>query len=171
MNADEAVIFRSRRAWRVRIAQIAVWATAVGLPLALATTPSAPPTSADWIVLALGLSLLAAFVVGMEIYLRLYVLELRRIEGGLEAATLATLHHRRVRFEGGAGADLGEERREKGWYGGVSFDNQSSFLRVPGRKLPFILDTTPPNELHRGRLEAALRQRSSAPRDGPAKRR
>ena len=151
MNADEAVIFRSRRAWRVRIAQIAVWATAVGLPLALATTPSAPPTSADWIVLALGLSLLAAFVVGMEIYLRLYVLELRRIEGGLEAATLATLHHRRVRFEGGAGADLGEE--------------------VPGRKLPFILDTTPPNELHRGRLEAALRQRSSAPRDGPAKRR
>jgi len=137
------LLYLNARAWRVRIAQAAIW---LGAGLCLWLTFLAPPNSTDQpidqIVTSVAAFLMVCAVLALEVYLRLYVLRIERDGGVLLVTTLATLHHRRVRLEG-ISTSLGETRRERApAFLAPGYDNSWRGLKAKGHLLPFIVDTT-----------------------------
>jgi hypothetical protein len=97
---DGEVLYRNRRAWRVRLVQVTVWiAAAIIFELARHAGENPRDTTADIVVAWGGAAFLAACVAGMELYQRLYVLEIRKVGPMLRFTTLATVHHRHVLVE------------------------------------------------------------------------
>jgi hypothetical protein len=135
--------YENPRAWRVRIAQGAVWMGAgLCLWLAFFAPPNPADQSTDRIVASVAAILMVCAVLAFELYLRLYVLRIEREGGVLHVTTLATLHHRRVLLESGS-TSLGETRRERaGAFLAPGYGNSWRGLKAKGHLLPFIVDTT-----------------------------
>ncbi|MDZ4761817.1 MAG: hypothetical protein SGJ21_12175 [Alphaproteobacteria bacterium] len=160
-----ADIYRNPRAHRVRIAQAAFWVFGVVLVWLAFLDDSAVGSPGELIfVRAVGVCAIA-LILAFEVYLRLYVLRIREEGGALEIVTLATLHHRTFRHDPGrydpGGDVLGATRRERSRsLRAPSVNVWWTPLRLRGRRLPLIIDETPPAKLDRRRLEAALRERN-----------
>ena len=136
------MLYENRRAWRVRIAQAAIWIAFVAIAAVMLGPPHPNDTLADRIVGYGGLAFIALCVLGMEIYLRLYVLRIEDGGADLRVTSLATLHHR-TRVLPRADASLGAERHDFS-LAGVSpgVDNTWRTFKVRGQRLPYIVDTT-----------------------------
>lgn len=137
-----AALYANKRAWRVRIAQAAVWIAFVAIASVMLGPPHPNDTLADVIVGYGGFAFIALCVLGMELYLRLYVLRIEDAGADLRVTTLATLHHR-TRTVSRADTSLGAERHDfspAGLSPGV--DNTWRTFKVRGQRLPFIIDTT-----------------------------
>jgi len=137
------LLYLNPRAWRVRIAQAAIW---LGGGLCLWLTFFAPPNPADrpidHLVASVAAILMVFAAVAFEFYLRLYVLRIEREGEVLLVTTLATVHHRRVRLDPG-GTSLGETRRERApAFLAPGYDNSWRGLKAKGHLFPFIVDTT-----------------------------
>jgi hypothetical protein len=148
----DGAFYSNPRAWRVRIVQLPVWlATGLIAWLVLFAPPNPNDGPADRWVAWGGLLMMAACVLGVELFIRLYVLRMR-IEGDdLVVSSLATVHHRTRRLKL-ADVTLGDVHRER--EDGV--DNSWSGLSVAGQPLSLIVDTTPPAHLDREALWRAL---------------
>jgi hypothetical protein len=158
------LVYRTRSGWRVRIVQAAMWIGTAAL-IYVMVVGSAESGAADLIVAWVGTLLMAAFLVGVEIYLRLYVIEVRRIDGRLRVTSLATLHHR-VEWMEESEAVLGDLRHDRSSIPGRPIvDNQWRPMKRKGR-LPLILDVTPGRPETTGSINAP---RASRPA-GRAKR-
>lgn len=137
-----AALYANKRAWRVRIAQAAVWITFAAIASVMFGPPHPNDTLADHIVGYGGLTFIALCVLGMELYLRLYVLRIEDHGANLRITTLATLHHR-TRTVPRADTSFGAERHDYS-PAGVSpgVDNTWRTFNVRGQRLPYIVDTT-----------------------------
>lgn len=151
-------IYRNPRAWRVRVAQAAIWACAVFVVWICLFAPVNPNDGpADRIVMLAAPVFVLACVAGFECYLRLYVVLIAQEADHIAVTTLATLHRRTLLLDKKR-LRLGGQRHDRilpGLSPGV--DNFSSRLRVTGWRLPLIVDETPPARLDRAALEKALR--------------
>jgi len=137
------VIYSNPRAWRVRIAQAAIWLGAV-LVVWLAFFAPANPNdqAADKIVAIAGAVFMIAMVVLIEGYLRLYVLRIERTGDTLIVTTLATLHRRTATVDLSA-TELGAIRRDQAPPGlAPGYDNTWRSLKAKGQPFPFIIDLT-----------------------------
>ena len=139
------LIFANPRAWRVRIAQAAIWlgaALCVWLAFFSPSNPADQPL--DKLVAVAGASVTLSAAVLFELYLRLYVLRIEREGDALLVTTLATAHHRHVSLDLRATA-LGDVRHEEVGPGlAPGYDNLWRSLKAKGQRLPFIIDLTPP---------------------------
>lgn len=153
-------IYVNPRAHRVRIAQAAIWlGGAVIAWLGLFDQSGHVGSEAELIfVRVMGVAAIAT-IIAFEFYLRAYVLRIVREVGVLEITTLATLHHRVVRFDP-AEAALGETRHETSVGPAPRVNAFWTPLRLPGRNFTFILDETPPARLDHAALRSALRARA-----------
>ena len=141
-------IYLNQRAWRVRVAQAAIW---VGAALCLWLVLSPPPIptdgSVDQLVASLGAALMLCAIIAFEVYLRLYVLRIDRELDTLVITTLATVHHRRLRLSVTA-LSLGQIRRERAPAAlAPGYDTSWRALKVKGQTFPFIVDVTVPASL------------------------
>lgn len=160
-------IYFNPRVWRVRIAQAAVSLLAAGMVWLFVSEDHAAMTSGDRIAVWFGLIFGLACFLGFEVYLRRYVVEVKRDGDALAITTLATVHHRTMRIRDGS---LGREQNDRSsLIGAPTVNNNWIPLRVPGVWPPFLIDVTPPATLNRSGLDAALR-RASKPVDGPKRR-
>lgn len=152
-QGSDIVIYRNPRAWRVRIAQAAIWAFPAALIWIAATAPAG--TSAGELALVWSLAAVAAvLLLAFEIYLRVYVIEISTEREAVRITALATFHHRVIRP--GAIVGLGAERHERGSFGlSPSFNNRWLTLKLPGQWPPLIIDVTPPARLDRAALQRA----------------
>lgn len=156
----EGRIYSNPRAWRARIAQAAISLLAAGMVWLFVSEDHAAMTSGDRIAVWFGLIFGVACFLAFEVYLRRYVVEMKRDGDALAITTLATAHRRTVRIRDGS---LGRERGDRSnLVGAPSVNNMWIPLRVPGMWPPFILDATPPAMLNRGALDAALRRASGS---------
>jgi hypothetical protein len=161
-------IYENPRAWRARIAQLAVWILAAVMVWLAVSENQVDETMADRIALWFGLIFGLACLVGIEVFLRRYVTAIDRAADGLSIETLATVHRRRVVVKGGS---LGGARRDELWLPGTpSVNNQWTTISAPGLWMPLVVDVTPPAKLNRALMEAALRGKSGRG-DGRKKRR
>lgn len=150
------VIYSNRRAWRVRIAQATIWLFG-GLILWLVFFSDSPVESQAeqifvWIVAGLVASLMAC----TEAYLRAYVTEMR-VDGGLCITTLSFFGQRQFVVDP-AKVRLGAEKHD--FFVGRSIVNNFWMpLRVPGERLPLIVDTTAAS------FDAAALQRAARGRE------
>ena len=133
------VIYDNPRAWRVRIAQAAIWVFG-SLIAWLAFLSDGPVESAGeqvfvWVIGALMLLIMA----GTEFYLRAYVLKMQ-LEDGLEITTLSFFGRRSLTVDPGD-ISFGRERHDV-WRFRSIVDNTWLPLNVPREVLPLIVDTT-----------------------------
>jgi len=134
--------YENKRAWRVRIAQAAIWIMFILLAGVMLGPPHPNDTLADGIIGYGGVAFLALCVIGMEIYLRLYVLRIEEDGDAVRITTLATLH-RRTLTAPRSDLVLGSERHDYSPVGlAPGVDNTWRGLRRRGQRLPFIVDTT-----------------------------
>lgn len=137
------LLYLNSRAWRVRLAQAAIWLGA-GLCawLAFIVPPNPTDGPADQLVVLIGAILMIAATLAFEVFLRLYVLRIEREGGVLQVTTLATCHHRRTRLDTAA-TSLGETRREQApAFLAPGYNNSWRALKAKGHLFPFIVDTT-----------------------------
>jgi len=118
-----------------------LWAWAFGVPALLYGQVQAGSQD-DAIVMAVITPILLLFAVGMEIYLRCYVVRLVEMSEGLEVDTMTTVgiqSHLTPWRDVKVGRDLHER-----FIGGAapSVNNTSTLLHLAGRRLPLIIDTT-----------------------------
>lgn len=135
------VLYQNTRSGRVRFLQIALWAWALGLPALLLPQVQAGSRD-DAILVAVLTPILVVSALGMELYLRCYVVRLVELAEGLQIDTLSTFGHasRLVRWQDvNAGQDLHDRFI---WGPAPSVDNTATLLRLAGRRLPLIIDTT-----------------------------
>jgi hypothetical protein len=139
------IIFLNPRAWRVRVAQAAIWLSAALCVWLAFLAPASPADQAlDEFVAAAGACLMLSAVVLFELYLRLYVLRIERDGDTLLVTTLATAHHRHVSLNLTA-IEMGDARHEEsGASLAPGYDNVWRSLKAKGQRLPFIIDLTPP---------------------------
>ncbi|MDZ4775238.1 MAG: hypothetical protein SGJ23_00455 [Alphaproteobacteria bacterium] len=147
-------LYRNPRAWRARVAQAAIW---IGL-VALATIPlnAPPPTDADTAVYIGGMLLMIGAVIGMEIYLRRYVVAIDVSEGGADFTTLATLGHRRKRHGRGELRYAGERQDRFIAPGAPSVKNEWISIHDNRGRFAYVLDITPPATIDAKALKRAL---------------
>lgn len=138
-------LYRNTRQGRVRALQYGLWAAALAFALAAAALPWIWPAG-DARALAILAPILAVMALGMELYRRLYVTEIRALPGGLLVETLGFRGRRRHLLPWAALHRATAPERRYSARGAVSF---AVTLRRPGRRLPFIIDTT------RGAFDAA----------------
>jgi hypothetical protein len=132
-------IYNNPRAWRVRVAQAAVWVFGA-LIVWLAFFANGPVGSQGeqifvWVMGALAALLMAA----TEFYLRAYVV-IMRLDGGLRITTLSFFGERELTVDP-ASVSVGAERHDF-FVGRQIVSNFWMPLRVPGEALPLIVDTT-----------------------------
>jgi hypothetical protein len=148
-------IYTNPRAWRVRIAQVAVFIGGALIVWLAFFSDGRVGSAAEqyfvWALGALGLVLMA----GTEFYLRAYVV---RISRDWRVTTLSFFGERsfsadptRIRF--------GAERHDISAYRQL-VNNFWMPMRVPGEVLPLIVDTTPPARFDK----AAFQRSASAPK-------
>jgi hypothetical protein len=132
-------IYANPRAWRVRIAQAAIWV--FGAPLVwLAFFSGAPVESmGEQVFVWVAGALMALIMAGAEFYLRAYVVDMR-LEGGLRITTLSFFGQRSFTVDP-ALVRLGDEKHDF-FVGRQIVSNYCAPLRVPGEPLPLIIDTT-----------------------------
>jgi len=154
-------IYFNPRAWRVRIAQAAIYGFAVLAGWLFLSEDHAGMAMADRVAVWFGLIFGAACFLAFEVYLRRYVVRIEREAEGLAITTLATVHQRTMRIHDGS---LGAERNDRSYLVGTpSVNNNWIPLRVPGVWPPFIVDVTPPATLNHGALHSALTRATKRP--------
>lgn len=132
-------IFSNPRAWRVRIAQAAVWIGGA-LIVWLAFFADGHVNSQGEQVFVWVMGAAAALVMAStEYYLRAYVVQMR-LDGGLRITTLTFFGQRDLVVDP-ASVQLGKERHDF-LIARQVVDNYWMPLRVPGEPLPLIVDTT-----------------------------
>ena len=142
-------LYLNPRAWRVRIAQAAIWLGAAACLWLAFSTVNPSDDSLDRLVVYLAAAFMLCAVVAFEIYLRLYVLRIEGERDTLVVTTLATVHHRSVRLPVAA-VSLGRKRREQAPpIRAPGYDNSWRGLRLEGQRFPFIVDVTEPTRLDR----------------------
>lgn len=133
------VIYDNPRAWRVRIAQVAVWLFGAAIVWLAFFSNGHVGSFAEqifvWVMGAASILVLA----GTEFYLRAYVLKMR-LETRLEITTLSFFGRRSIEADPAA-ISLGRERHDLWLYRSI-VDNYWIPLNVPGEVLPLIVDTT-----------------------------
>lgn len=135
MAEAAAPIWRNTRFRRVRFLQILFWATA--LLLALLSLFIEGRQGEDFLVVAV--VVFVPFALAMEYYRGLYVTALTARPEGLEVETLGVFGRNRTLLSWND-ALPGAERH--GAVVGYGVSNAWVTLRRPGRRIPFILDTT-----------------------------
>jgi hypothetical protein len=131
-------LYRNTRQRLVRSVQWGLWAAALAFALAAAALPWIWPAG-DARALAILAPILAGIALGMELYRSLYVTEIRALPGGLLVETLGFRGRRRHLLPWAAlHRATAPERR----YNARGTDSFAVTLRRPGRRLPFIIDTT-----------------------------
>jgi hypothetical protein len=138
-------IYDNPRAWRARIAQVAIWIGASACAWLVFEAPANPNDGlADRIVGIAGAVLLLAALVVFEVFLRFYVLRIRRDGDTLLVTTLATLHHRTARLatvDVSLGPTIRDRSPDSVW--APSYDNLRRGLHAKGYPWPFVIDLTP----------------------------
>lgn len=132
-------IYANPRAWRVRIAQAAIWGFGAMI-VWLAFFSNGPVGSMGeqifvWVVGAL----MALVMAGTEYYLRAYVVDMR-LEGGLRITTLSFFGHRAITVDP-ALVRVGAEKHDF-FVARQVVNNFWAPMHVPGEPLPLIVDTT-----------------------------
>lgn len=134
------LIYNNTRAWRVRIAQAAIWIGG-GVIVWLAFFSDSRVESYGeqvfvWVMAALSIIVMA----GTEFYLRAYVLQLRAEGAKLAIETLSFFGQRSLSVDLNA-ITFGRERHDFSNARGI-VSNYWIPLNVPGEVLPLIVDTT-----------------------------
>lgn len=133
------IIYDNRRAWRVRIAQAAVWIFGALIVWLAFFSAGAVGSFGEqifvWVIGVLSLMVMA----GTEFYLRAYVIEMR-LDAGLQISTLSFFGHRSLVADLGQ-VSIGRERHDFSAYRSI-VSNYWIPLNVPGEPLPLIVDTT-----------------------------
>ncbi|MCA0318279.1 MAG: hypothetical protein LCH88_09435 [Proteobacteria bacterium] len=145
-RADEGfeLIYRNTRLWRLRFLQLVFWGPAVFFAWLAWATRIDDPTNNH--VASLVLSPVSAlFAVMIEIYIRQYATAVWRTKDAMRIESMSTFG-RIVQTFPMANVTFGRERRSNPYATraatGFWLDNSYSTIRVHGRRLPFILDTT-----------------------------
>lgn len=135
------VLYQNTRALRVRFLQIMLWAWALGVPALLYGQIEAGVEDTG-VLMAILTPTLLLFALGMEIYLRCYVVRLVDMPEGLTVDTLSTFG-RWSRLVPWKDVQVGRDLHDR-FIGGAapSVNNTSTLLRLAGRRLPLIVDTT-----------------------------
>lgn len=132
-------IYANPRAWRVRIAQAAIWGFG-GLIVWLAFFSNGHVGSQGEQIFVWVLGALTALIMaGTEYYLRAYVVDMR-LDGGLRITTLSFFGQRSFTVDP-ASVRLGAEKHDL-FVGRQVVSNFWMPLHVPGEPLPLIVDTT-----------------------------
>ena len=132
----ESVEFESRRGWRLRIVQIALW---IGAALAAwFATLSLLEASAESLLLISVAVLTALAAGGFEMFMRRYVIAIVGDGAEVEITTLTTSGQRAIRAPRAALSAV------SGIYESDIDAGYASWrlVRLAGRPFPFILDTT-----------------------------
>jgi len=147
-------LYRNPRAWRVRVAQAAIW---MGLA-ALATVPAnAPaPTDADTAVFVGCMLLMIGAVISMEFYLRRYVVAIDLAQSGAHFTTLATIGHRRKRHGRGELRYAGQRQDRFIAPGAPSVRNEWISIHDNRGRFAYVLDITPPATIDDNALRKVL---------------
>ena len=148
-------IFSNPRAWRVRIAQAAVWGFGALIVWLAFFSDSRVESQGEqifvWVVAGLTMLVMA----GTEFYLRAYVIDMR-VEGGLRITTLSFFGQRSFVVDP-VDIRVGGEKHD--FFVGRSIVNNFWIpMHVPGERFPLIVDTTAA-ELNAAALERAARRR------------
>ena len=136
----DVVYFRNRRAWRMRVVQVAVWGgtgLVIWLTSKLGTNPN--DSAADFVVVPILAALCVAAVIVFELFQRQYLLEIRGHEGQLIFTTLATLHHRQFTVSPSQ-VTLGHVEHRNNIQSGIATVHRN--IVVHGRRWPLIIDMT-----------------------------
>lgn len=132
------LLYRNRRYRRVRGLQYGMWIAAILFALAALALPSIWPEG-DALALAFLSPILASIALGMEFYRNLYVTEISALPSGLMVETLAFRgRQREILPWASLQAAISDERQ----YYARRAVSTAVMLRRPGRRLPFIIDTT-----------------------------
>lgn len=139
--AKRPPLYKSRRAWRVRVVQGVIWlgvASATGF--LITGWRENESDRAALIVLALALFVAAAL---FEVYLRRYVIHIARVGKTIELTTLTSFRSRTI----SAPRTVLDQRSAE--YVDDTHGRYSSWrlIKIDGRMLPFILDTTDGDEM------------------------
>lgn len=143
-SAEPRLIYRNTRFLRIRFLQLVFWAPALFFLWLAWATRIDDPTNNHVASLVLA-PICALFGLGIEIYLRLYVSEIRQAGDRVRIQTLTTFGRTHRDY---AAADIrliGEKRSNPMlWAATTGFwlDNSWSGIRVPDRRWPLVLDTT-----------------------------
>lgn len=147
-------IYENPRAWRVRVAQAAVFGFGVVIVwLAFFSGDPVSSTGEQIFVWVMG-ALVAAVMVGAPFYLRAYVV---RISSDWRVTTLDLLGQRTIVVDPSQ-ISLGAERHDFAVYRSI-VNNFWAPLRVPGEPFPLILDTTPPARFDEAQFTRGLSAR------------
>src|SRR3990167_582597 len=135
------ILYQNSRRLRVRSLQMVLWTLAVGLiGWQLAEQKAGTPDAG--LLLAIFTPLFALLILGIEIYIRGYVINLTETPAGLEIITLSTLG-RRSKLIDWKDVEIGRELHDLFVSGAVpTVDNRARLLHLSGRRLPLIVDTT-----------------------------
>lgn len=140
MTASGPVFYRAPNVWRLRLVQVVLWGTLAliaSLFGELKTNPNNGP--ADAYVFWGGVVLVVGLVVAYEVFLRLYVIDIRVRDGRLIFTTLATVHHHVFSALPGQ-VTLGPPERWDDPETGVATSHRA--LGIADRDLPLIVDLT-----------------------------
>jgi hypothetical protein len=138
-------VYRNKRFRRVRFLQVAFWGATAAL-VALTGAAGDDERRGARIAAALAIAAVPALcALGIEVYMRCYVTALRRSADAVEIETLSTFGRTTRRYPA-AQVTGGPARRSDPLLSaattGFALDNSWSTVRVAGRRLPFIVDTT-----------------------------
>jgi hypothetical protein len=135
------IIYQNTRFRRVRFLQIMLWVWALAIPALLFGQVQAGSKD-DGILMTILTPILVLFALGMELYLRCYVVRLAELPEGLKVETLSTFG-RQSRLVPWKNVRVGRDLHER-FIGGTapSVNNSSTLLSLANRRLPLIIDTT-----------------------------
>ncbi len=135
------VLYRNTRASRVRFLQVFLWTVTLGA-IALTFTESFGGAPGSWAVGAILSPIFGICALGMEYYIRCYVVLLEGAPQGLGLETMSTFGRTR-RSVPWADVEISGERRDVITEPeGPLVDNSAAMLRIRGRPSPLIVDTT-----------------------------
>jgi len=148
-------LYFNPRAWRVRIAQAAIWLFGAAI-VWIAFSEGAYASAGEQVfVIVIALTMIGAMI-GFVFYLRAYVVRITPGPDGWTITTLDALGETSFAFDPRT-ATLGETRHDF-MVARLIVDNQWATLRLPGRRIPLILDVTPPARLDRDAMERVIGQ-------------
>lgn len=159
-------IYANPRAWRVRIAQAAVWIVGAAILWLILFSGEAPQSQADLYAAWICAPLAAAAIVAMAVYPYCYVVRLR-VRGGLEITTLSLFGQRTFNVNPALVA-LGALRNDR-LAARTFVNNFWRPLRVPGEMFPLIVDTTAAY-VNEWRLEQAKKNAQKPAKRRPSRR-
>ncbi len=152
------VIYDNPRAWRVRIAQAAIWIFGALIVWLAFFSNGRVESEGEQIFVWVTGALAALIMASTEIYLRAYVVKMR-LNGGLHIRTLSFFGERKLVVDP-AKVSLGRERHDV-WNWRTIVDNYWIPLNAPNELLPLIVDTTAA-AINMQALERAARRRNNA---------